>query len=76
MSETQRYKVGKEFTLPVEGADLVRQLIADRLVIVAAVMDDENAPKCFKPRDLTAIAFERLMLAKMLQKMSAEASHA
>lgn len=77
MLETQAYKKTTEFTLPAEGADIVRQLIADRLLIVAAVMDDENAPKCFKPRELTAIAFERLMLAKMLAKMNqGEAVHA
>jgi hypothetical protein len=69
MQETQGYKKGQEFTLPAAGADIVRKLIADRLVIVAAALDDPNAPKCFKPRELTAIAFERLMLAKMLSRM-------
>lgn len=76
MLETQGYKKTTEFTLPIEGADLVRELIAARLVIVAAALDDENAPKCFKPRELTALAFERLMLAKMSQKMNAEAANA
>lgn len=73
MSVSQGYKKTTEFTLPIEGADLVRKLIADRLVIVAAAMDDENAPKCFKPRELTALAFERLQLAKMLTRMPAAA---
>lgn len=73
MSVSQGYKKTTEFTLPVEGADLVRKLISDRLVIVAAAMDDANAPKCFKPSELTALAFERLMLAKMQERMNSAA---
>lgn len=73
MSVTQLYKkvIGKpaEFTLPLAGADIVRSLFEQRMTTVQAVLDDPEADSVLSRADLTALAFEHLMLAKMMQRM-------
>lgn len=69
MSVTQDYKIETKFCLPVEGAGLVRGLFEKRLETVQSVLADPDAPRILSRADLTAIAFEALMLAKMLARM-------
>jgi hypothetical protein len=77
MSETQGYKSDQEFTLPMGGADITRALFVARLDTVQKVLEDPNARRVFTNTDLSAMAFESLMLAKMIRRMpGGEARHA
>ena len=75
MSETQGYKNDSAFTLPLQGLDLTRTLFEKRLETVGEVLNDPEAKRVFSRAELTAMAFESLMLAKMLRSMP-EASYA
>jgi hypothetical protein len=69
VSETQGYKVSKEFTLPTECAPLVRELFEERLEAVGAVLDDPEVEQAFNRHEITAMMFERLQLAKMIRNL-------
>ncbi|MGZ4837660.1 MAG: hypothetical protein ACXVZR_03860 [Terriglobales bacterium] len=75
MTETQGYKKDSEFSLPIQGADLTRQLFAQRLKTITEVLEDPEAERVFSRAELSGMAFESLMLAKMLRRMP-EASYA
>lgn len=78
MSETQAYKKDLTFTLPASGLDITRDLFKQRLATVEKVCDDPDARRVFSQRDLSNMAFECLMLRKMLKNMPAapEVAHA
>jgi hypothetical protein len=69
MSETQGYNSDHEFTLPMGGADITRALFVQRLSTVDKVLADPEATRVFSRSDLSAMAFESLMLAKMIRRM-------
>jgi hypothetical protein len=69
MSETQSYNSDLEFTLPMGGADITRSLFLQRLRTVEKVLADPEAKRVFTLTDLSAMAFESLMLAKMIRRM-------
>jgi hypothetical protein len=69
VSETQAYKKDLTFTLPASGLDITRSLFAQRLKTVEAVCNDPNANRVFTRNELSNMAFECLMLAKMLKSM-------
>lgn len=73
MQGTQCYKKHLTVTFPREGFDLVRQLVAEQLDSVAAVMDDPGAEEYFTKGEWCAMGFQRLMLAQMLARMEREA---
>ncbi|MGZ3319665.1 MAG: hypothetical protein ACXU9C_01650 [Xanthobacteraceae bacterium] len=75
MPETQDYKKDPVFTLPLGCLDITRSLFEQRLKTVEAVISDPDAKRVFSRAELAAMAFENLMLAKMLKNMP-EASHA
>jgi len=75
MSETQGYKNDSAFTLPIQGMDITRSLFEQRLKTITEVLEDPHAKRVFARTELTAMAFESLMLAKMLRAMP-EASYA
>jgi hypothetical protein len=77
MSDTQGYNSDHEFTLPMGGADITRSLFVARLSTVQKVLDDPEARRVFTNTDLSAMAFESLMLTKMIRRMpGGEARHA
>jgi hypothetical protein len=77
MSETQGYKSDHEFTLPMGGAEITRTLFLQRLDTVEKVLADPESRRVFSRNDMTAMAFESLMLAKMIRRMpGGEARHA
>lgn len=77
MSETQRYKVANEFTLPTPGAPILRRLIRARLEVVQKGLQDREAFSRLSIVEASDLAFECLMLAKMLDTMPKdEADHA
>jgi hypothetical protein len=75
VSVTQDYKKDSEFSLPIQGADLTRQLFIQRLKTVTEVLEDPEAKRIFSRAEMAGMAFESLMLAKMLRRMP-EASYA
>jgi hypothetical protein len=77
MSETQRYKVANEFTLPTAVVPVLRRLIRARLDIVQRGLQDREAFASLSIVDASDLACECLMLAKMLDTMPKdEADHA
>lgn len=77
MLETQRYKVANEFTLPAAGAPILRRLMRARLDVVQTALVDRAAFMRLSIVDASELAFECLMLAKMLDTMPKdEADHA
>jgi Rod binding domain-containing protein len=73
--ETQGYKNDSAFTLPLQGMDITRTLFERRLETIEEVINDPEAKRVFSRAELAAMAFESLMLAKMLKSMP-EASYA
>lgn len=77
MSETQRYKIAKEFTLPTAGAPVLRRLMRARLEVVQTALVDREAFLRLSIVEASELAYECLMLAKMLDTMPKdEADHA
>ena len=77
MSETQRYKLATEFTLPTAAAPALRRLIRVRLEVVQQRLQDREAFNRLSIIDASDLAFECLILAKMLDTMPKdEADHA
>ena len=77
MFETQRYKVANEFTLPTAAAPVLRRLIRARLEVVQLRLQDREAFSLLSIVDASDLAFECLILAKMLDTMPKdEADHA
>jgi hypothetical protein len=62
--------------MPAEGANLARDLFAEQLDAVAAVMDDPGAERYFSKNEWVAMGFQRLMLAQMVARMDREARDA
>jgi hypothetical protein len=69
VSETQGYKKDPEFTLPLACVDITRTLFEQRLKTVTEVLEDPEAKRVFSRAEMTGMAFESLMLAKMLRRM-------
>lgn len=69
MSETQGYNSDHEFTLPMGCAEITRNLFVQRLSTVEKVLADPEARRVFSNADMSAMAFESLMLSKMLRRM-------
>lgn len=65
-----------QLTVPYEGHEIVRQLVAEQLDAVAAVMDDPGADEYFTKNEWVAMGFQRLMLAQMIARMDREARNA
>jgi hypothetical protein len=77
MLETQRYKVANEFTLPTAAAAVLRRLIRARLEVVQQRLQDREAFNRLSIVEASDLAFECLVLAKMLDTMPKdEADHA
>lgn len=74
VSETQGYKKHPVFSLPLGGLDITRSLFIQWLKAVEAVVNDPNAKRVFSRNELSAMAFECLMLGKMFKTMP-EAAH-
>lgn len=77
MSETQRYKLAKEFTVPTVAVPYLRRMIRSRLDVVQKAVNDRDAVSCFSLDETSALMVECLTLAKLLQDMPAdEVDHA